>query len=337
MTAASGAWTDVLGRRPAPHGRPWFSVVGVLMERSRTRQPHDRYDARAIERKWQELWEREGTWEVPEPGRARVRPGRARRATCSRCCPTRPGEPHIGHLKNYSMGDVLAHYRRRHGMRVLHPMGYDAFGLPAENHAIKHRRAPGASRPNNSIEEFRRQFRSWGVSIDWRREFGTHEPALLPLDAVDLPEALRARARLPQARAGQVVPERPDRARQRAGDRRRAASAAARRSWCSHARAVVLQDHRLRRPPAGGLQAARVVAAARDHDAAQLDRPLRGRGGRLPAARSRRSTSRSSRPGRTRCSARPSSCSRPSIPTSSGWWRAREHGAARCASTCSRR
>ena len=264
-------------------------------------------------------------WDDPQPARA----------TCSRCCPIPSGEPHMGHLKNYTMGDVLAHYRRRSGMQVLHPMGYDAFGLPAENHAIKTGEHPAVS-TDKSIEEFRRQFRSWGVSIDWRREFGTHEPRLLPLDAVDLPAALRARARLPQARAGQVVPARPDRARQRAGDRRRAASAAARRSIVKPARAVVLQDHRLRGAAARRLQAARVVAGARDHDAAQLDRPLRGRGGRSSTAPTRRSTSRSSRRARTRCSARRSSCWRPSTPISSAWSRARAMEE-RCASTCSRR
>ena len=91
-----------------------------------------RYDPRPIEPKWQEVWERERTWEVSNDDAAG-----ADSPTCSRCCPTRRGEPHMGHLKNYSVGDAVAHFHRRTGRRVLHPMGYDAFGLPAENHAIK--------------------------------------------------------------------------------------------------------------------------------------------------------------------------------------------------------
>jgi leucyl-tRNA synthetase len=86
------------------------------------------------------------------------------------------GEPHIGHLKVYSVGDAIAHFRRRNGHRVLHPLGYDAFGLPAENHAIRTGQHPRES-TEASIAEFQRQFRSWGVSIDWSREFGTHEPS----------------------------------------------------------------------------------------------------------------------------------------------------------------
>ncbi|HZO60653.1 MAG TPA: leucine--tRNA ligase [Solirubrobacterales bacterium] len=134
----------------------------------------DRYDARAIERRWQEQWEREGTWEVPNPGDPGFDP-EIPESYVLEMLPYPSGEPHIGHLKNYSMGDAVAHYRRRRGMRVLHPMGYDAFGLPAENHAINTGVHPAES-TNRSIEEFRRQLRSWGVSIDWRREFGTHEP-----------------------------------------------------------------------------------------------------------------------------------------------------------------
>src|SRR5947199_3485016 len=84
-------------------------------------------------------------------------------------------EPHIGHLKTYSVGDAIAHFRRRNGYRVLHPMGYDAFGLPAENHAIKTGVHPRES-TQQSIASFQRQFREWGISIDWSREFGTHEP-----------------------------------------------------------------------------------------------------------------------------------------------------------------
>jgi leucyl-tRNA synthetase len=82
------------------------------------------------------------------------------------------GEPHIGHLKNYAIGDAIAHFHRRTGRRVLHPMGYDAFGLPAENHAIKTGQHPRES-TEKAITEFRRQFHEWGISIDWDREFGT--------------------------------------------------------------------------------------------------------------------------------------------------------------------
>jgi leucyl-tRNA synthetase len=85
------------------------------------------------------------------------------------------GEPHIGQMKTYSVGDAIAHHRRRNGFRVLQPMGYDAFGLPAENHAIKTGEHPRDS-TQKSIEAFRSQLRGWGVSIDWTREFGTHEP-----------------------------------------------------------------------------------------------------------------------------------------------------------------
>ena len=85
------------------------------------------------------------------------------------------GEPHIGHLKVYSVGDAVAHFHRRTGRRVLQPMGYDAFGLPAENHAITTGQHPRDS-TNAAIAAFQRQFREWGISIDWSREFGTHEP-----------------------------------------------------------------------------------------------------------------------------------------------------------------
>jgi leucyl-tRNA synthetase len=132
------------------------------------------YPAHGIERRWQAVWDEERTWQVLNPGQ----PGWDRDVAKSyvlEMLPYPSGEPHMGHLKNYTMGDVLSHYRRRKGMKVLHPMGYDAFGLPAENHAIKTGERPAIA-TGSAIEEFRRQFRSWGISIDWQREFGTHEP-----------------------------------------------------------------------------------------------------------------------------------------------------------------
>ncbi len=128
-----------------------------------------RYDPREIEPKWQRIWEQERTWEVANEDDGTPR------SYVLEMLPYPSGEPHMGHLKNYSVGDAVAHFRRRNGMRVLHPMGYDAFGLPAENNAIKTGEHPRVA-TENSIDAFQRQFRSWGVSIDWSREFGTHEP-----------------------------------------------------------------------------------------------------------------------------------------------------------------
>jgi leucyl-tRNA synthetase len=131
----------------------------------------DRYDPKQIEPKWQRVWDEEGTWEVSND-EAGGRP----KAYVLEMLPYPSGEPHIGHLKNYAVGDAVAHFHRRNGYRVLHPMGYDAFGLNAENHAIKTGQHPRES-TETSIAEFRRQFRDWGISIDWSREFGTHEPS----------------------------------------------------------------------------------------------------------------------------------------------------------------
>ncbi len=155
-----------------------------------------RYDPQEIEPRWQALWARERTWEVSNESAAGtggtgagadrtptrtagplgVRAGgRASSSYVLEMLPYPSGEPHIGHLKVYSVGDAIAHYHRRTGHRVLHPMGYDAFGLPAENHAIRtgvHPRDSTAA----SIASFQREFRRWGISIDWSRELATHDP-----------------------------------------------------------------------------------------------------------------------------------------------------------------
>ncbi len=142
-----------------------------------------KYDPREIEPRWQAVWARERTWEVSNEGAS---PASGRDALDGKdertssyvleMLPYPSGEPHIGHLKVYSVGDAIAHYHRRLGRRVLHPMGYDSFGLPAENHAIKTGVHPRAS-TDASIASFQRQFREWGISIDWSRELATHEPS----------------------------------------------------------------------------------------------------------------------------------------------------------------
>jgi leucyl-tRNA synthetase len=130
-----------------------------------------RYDPKEIEPRWQRVWADERTWEVSNEEAAEG----ANTSYVLEMLPYPSGEPHIGHLKVYAVGDAVAHFHRRTGRTVLHPMGYDAFGLPAENHAIKTGQHPRDS-TNAAIREFQKQFREWGISIDWSREFATHEP-----------------------------------------------------------------------------------------------------------------------------------------------------------------
>jgi leucyl-tRNA synthetase len=132
-----------------------------------------RYDPSEIESKWQEVWAREQTWEVSNED---VQSDEREKSYVLEMLPYPSGQPHIGHLKNYALGDAIAHFHRRIGRRVLHPMGYDAFGLPAENNAIKTGVHPRDA-TDESIAAYRHWFHRWGISIDWSRELGTHDPA----------------------------------------------------------------------------------------------------------------------------------------------------------------
>jgi leucyl-tRNA synthetase len=131
-----------------------------------------RYEPSKIEAKWRDLWRRERTWEVSND---EVKHHDREKSYVVEMLPYPSGDPHIGHLKNYAIGDAVAHFHRRLGQRVLHPIGYDAFGLPAENNAIKTGVHPRQA-TEQSIARFREAFHRWGVSFDWSREISSHEP-----------------------------------------------------------------------------------------------------------------------------------------------------------------
>lgn len=122
-----------------------------------------------VEKRWQAVWDAEKPWNTGNDTADK------KRAYVLEMLPYTSGEPHVGHLKNYAVGDAVAHFYRRQGYYVLHPMGYDAFGLPAENHAIRTGLHPRIS-TDASIASFREQFKQWGISIDWTREIATHQP-----------------------------------------------------------------------------------------------------------------------------------------------------------------
>ena len=130
--------------------------------------PQAGYDPQKIEAKWQQRWEEAGVFEAdPDPAKAKY--------YVLEMLPYPSGTLHMGHLRNYTIGDVVARVKRMRGFNVLHPMGWDAFGLPAENAAIKNHTHPRTWTLNN-IEEFQKTFRRFGFSYDWRREISTCEP-----------------------------------------------------------------------------------------------------------------------------------------------------------------
>jgi leucyl-tRNA synthetase len=134
---------------------------------------HERYDPAAVEARWQAAWAAEDAFTVPnpDPAAADARPS----TYVLEMLPYPSGELHMGHVFNYTMGDVLTHIRRRQGMIVLRPMGYDAFGLPAENAAIREGGHPREITDRN-IDAIRRQMKRMGWAIDWSREVSTAEP-----------------------------------------------------------------------------------------------------------------------------------------------------------------
>src|SRR5213593_2973475 len=135
----------------------------------------DSYDPHAIERKWQQVWEDARAFHVPNPVPGQPAPERHWYQLEMLPYPSGNGM-HMGHVLNYTMGDVQTHVRRRSGWHVVRPMGWDAFGLPAENAAIREGRHPRET-INRNIETMRARMKRLGWAIDWEREVAAHQPA----------------------------------------------------------------------------------------------------------------------------------------------------------------
>src|SRR5262245_25678819 len=128
----------------------------------------ERYNAREAEPRWQEVWDEAGIFAT---GNADTRP----KYYVLEMFPYPSGRIHMGHVRNYTMGDVLARFRRMQGFEVLHPMGWDAFGMPAENAAMEKKVHPGSWTRQN-IATMREQLQRIGFALDWSRELATCEP-----------------------------------------------------------------------------------------------------------------------------------------------------------------
>ena len=203
----------------------------------------DRYDFEAIQERWLPVWDELAPFRSGRPDDPRPR------KYVLDMFPYPSGDLHMGHAEAYALGDVVARYWAQRGYNVMHPIGWDAFGLPAENAAIKRGLDPRAWTYEN-IAQQKSSMRRYACSFDWDRVLQTCDPEYYRWNQWLFNRFHEQGPGLPQAEPGQLVPEGPDRAGQRAG-RRRPVRALRHPGHQEEADPVVLPDHRLRRPAAG--------------------------------------------------------------------------------------
>ena len=196
------------------------------------------YHPQELDKKWQQRWASARAFEVAvDPSRPKF--------YCLEMFAYPSGHAHVGHVRNYIIGDVMARTKRMRGYNVLHPFGWDAFGLPAENAAIKSGIHPEVSTRGN-IAHMKGQLQRLGISYAWERELATCDPEYYKWNQWLFIRMFEKRPGLPAQVVGQLVPGRQHRARQRAGGGRRLL-ALRHAGRDARPRAVVLPHHRLRR------------------------------------------------------------------------------------------